>query len=66
MKLLERRVRRVERDYTAQRRTHFIFQDTHETEDVVRARMRAMIASGEARASDRFVTFSWRAPEGGE
>jgi hypothetical protein len=63
MKLLDRRVCRVERAHTAQRRTHIFFRDTHETPDVVQARIRAKIASGQASPSDRFVTFFWRAPE---
>jgi hypothetical protein len=66
MKLAERRVCRVERAHTAARRTHTFFRDPHETQDVVRARIRAKIASGQASPSDRFVTFFWRAPEGGE
>jgi hypothetical protein len=66
MKLLERRVCRVERAHVAERRTHTFFRDPHETADVVQARIRAKIASGQASPSDRFVTFFWRAPEGEE
>ena len=58
---LERRVCRVERAGASERRTHFVWRDTDETADVVQARIRATIASGEASPRDRFVTFSWRA-----
>ena len=64
MKLLDRRVCRVEGAHAAQRRTHIFFRDPHETDDVVQARIRAEIASGQASPSDRFVMFFWRAPEG--
>ena len=64
MKLVECRVCRAEGAHTAQRRTHIFFGDTHETADVVQARIRAKIASGQASPGNRFVTFFWRAPEG--
>jgi hypothetical protein len=57
---LVRRCSCVEGVRAAQRRTHFLWQNTDETYDVVRARIDAMIASGEASRNDRFVTFSWR------
>jgi hypothetical protein len=63
---LERRCCRVQQAHTAQRRTHIFFRDPHETQDVVRARIRDKIASGQASPSDRFVTFYWRTPEGDE
>ena len=63
---LERRFCRVQQAHTTERRTHTFFRDPHETQDVVRARIRAKIASGQASPSDRFVTFYWRTPEGDE
>jgi hypothetical protein len=42
------------------------FPDPHETEDVVQARIRAKIASGQASPGDRFVIFFWRDPGGDE
>jgi hypothetical protein len=61
---LERRARCLERIRAAQCRTHYLWQDMDETDDQVEARIRAMIASGEASPNDRFVTFCWRSPEG--
>ena len=61
---LERRFHCVEGALIAQRRTHIFFRDPHETQDVVRARIRDKIASGQASPNDRFVTFYWRTPEG--
>jgi hypothetical protein len=60
---LERRLRCVARARITQRRTHLIFRDPHETQDVAQARVRARIASGQASPGDRFVTFFWRAPQ---
>jgi hypothetical protein len=57
---LVRRFGCVERARAAQCRDHYLWQKTDETYDVVRARIDAMIASGEASRNDRFVTFSWR------
>jgi hypothetical protein len=34
-----------------------------ETREMLQARIRASIASGEAAENDRFVIFSWRRPE---
>jgi hypothetical protein len=59
-------MRRAEQVCAGQRRTHLFFQDPDETDDVVQARINALIASGEASPSDRFVIFFWRSPEGGE
>ncbi len=56
---LARRILRVERRCDEPRRTRFIWQDAGEGEDVVEARKRAMIANGEARATDRFITARW-------
>jgi hypothetical protein len=62
----ERRFGRLQQAHAAQRRTHTFFQDPHETEDMVQARIRAKIASGQASPSDRFVIFFWRDPGGDE
>jgi hypothetical protein len=59
---LVRRVRGVERARAAHRRMRFVWQGTDETSEEVEARVRAMIASGEASGTDEFVTFGWRSP----
>ena len=53
---LARRLFRIERRCDEPRRTRFIWQDAGEGDDVVEARKRAMIASGVARPTDRFIT----------
>jgi hypothetical protein len=63
---LARRVSCIERHCGAQRRTHFIWQDEGEGQDVVEARKRDLIASGLARPTDRFITVGWRAPREGK
>jgi hypothetical protein len=45
-------------------RMHFFWWGQDETYDMVQARIRATIASGEASPTDRFVTFTWTRPEG--
>jgi hypothetical protein len=45
-------------------RPHFFWWGQDETRDMVRARIRAKIAGGEASPNDRFVTFTWTRPEG--
>jgi hypothetical protein len=45
---------------------HFFWRDEDETQDMVRARIRAKIASGAASPNDQFVTFFWRDPADGE
>jgi hypothetical protein len=45
-------------------RMHFLWCEQDEPRDAVRARIRAMIASGEASPNDRLVTFTWTRPEG--
>ena len=57
---LARRVFRVERRCSAPRRTHFIWQEPHESEEVVEARKREMIRSGKASPLDRFIAAGWR------
>jgi len=61
---LERRVDGLERARAARCRTHYLFRGMGETYAQVQTRIRAMIASGEASRSDRFITFSWRDPAG--
>jgi hypothetical protein len=59
---LARRVCRIEQRCSAPRQTRFIWQDSGEGEDVIQARKRAMIASGFASPTDRFVRIGWRSP----
>jgi hypothetical protein len=61
---LERRVSCMERVLVARRRTRYLWQDDDESDAALRARIRAMIASGEAGPNDQFVTFRWRSPAG--
>jgi len=61
---LKRRVGCLERVLAARRRTRYLWQGHEETDTALRARIRAMIASGEAGRDDRFVTFRWRSPAG--
>jgi hypothetical protein len=63
---LERRVCGVEQVQAGQRRMHFFWRDEDETQDMVRARIRAKIASGAASPNDQFVTFFWWDPADGE
>jgi hypothetical protein len=60
---MNRRVDGVERKGARGGRTRFIFRDIGETDDMLQARIRAEIASGEASEDDRFVTFAWLEPE---
>jgi hypothetical protein len=59
---LARRVRGVERARAAHRQIRFVWQGTDDTSAEVQARIRTMIASGEASPTDQFVTFSWGPP----
>jgi hypothetical protein len=61
---LERRVSGMERVVAARRRTHHLWQADDVTDAAHKARIRAMIASGEAGPNDRFITFRWRLPAG--
>jgi hypothetical protein len=61
---LERRVSGMERIVATHRRTHYLWQDDDVTDAAHKARIRAMIASGEAGPSDKFITFRWRLPAG--
>jgi hypothetical protein len=57
---LERRVGGLEKAHAARRRDRYLFRRTNETDAQVQARIDAMIASGQASRSDRFVIFEWR------
>jgi hypothetical protein len=48
----------------AESRLHYLWWDLDETYDMVQARIRAMIASGEASENDEFVTFTWKRSAG--
>jgi hypothetical protein len=61
---LVRKADRMAKDRAPKPRMHFFWWEEDETRDMVRARIRAKIAGGEASENDRFVTFSWRRPEG--
>jgi hypothetical protein len=58
---LARRVFRVERRCSVPPRTHFIWREPHEGQEVIEARKREMIRSGQASPIDRFITAEWRA-----
>ena len=59
---LVRKVDRMLEDREPEPRIRFVWWELDETYDMVEARAR--IASGEASPNDRFVTFTWRRPEG--
>jgi hypothetical protein len=59
---LERRLSCMERVLAAHRRTHYLWQDDDVTDAAHSARIRAMIARGEAGPNDKFITFHWQAP----
>jgi hypothetical protein len=58
-----RKVERVAKERAPQPRTHILWWELDETRDKVNARIRAMIASGEASRHDRFLVFTWTRPE---
>ena len=58
---LARRIFRVEQRCSVPPRTHFIWQEPGEGEEVIEARKQAMIRSGQASPLDRFITAGWRA-----
>jgi hypothetical protein len=57
---LARRFGGVERARAGQRRDRYLWKKADETDEMVDARIEAMIARGEASRNDRFVIFSWR------
>jgi hypothetical protein len=61
-----RQVARAEQVGASERRTHTFFRNPGETQEAVRAQIRAKIARGDASPHDRFVTFFWKSPEGDE
>jgi GH25 family lysozyme M1 (1,4-beta-N-acetylmuramidase) len=61
----DRRLDRVEADQAAQCRMRHLWRDTDETSEQVRAKMRAMIANGEANPGDKFVVYSWKSSADG-
>jgi hypothetical protein len=58
------RVDRLQRLFAAQGRVRCLWQETGETMDMIRARIRAEIATGKASEIDRFVVFGWGRPGG--
>jgi hypothetical protein len=61
---LIRKADRMLEDRAPEPQMRFVWWDLDETYDMVEARIRARIASGEASENDEFVTFTWRRPEG--
>ena len=59
-----RKAERIAKVRVPKPRMHFFWWDWGETRAMVRARIRAKIASGEARPKDRFVIFTWTREEG--
>jgi hypothetical protein len=60
---LQRRIEAVAKKVHAPApRMRFLFQETDETHEQLRARFRAMIASGQASENDRLVSFHWLPP----
>jgi hypothetical protein len=59
-----RKADRIAKARAPKPRMHFFWWGQDETPDMVRARIRATIARGEASPNDRFVTFTWTRPEG--
>jgi hypothetical protein len=59
-----RKAGRVAKARAPKPRMHFFWWDWRETRAMVRARIRASIASGEASPNDRFVIFTWTREEG--
>jgi hypothetical protein len=60
---LVRKAERLAKERAPKPRTHFFWWDLDETEEMVRARMRAKIASGEASENDCLVMVTWQRPE---
>jgi hypothetical protein len=61
---LLRKADRMTKDRTPEPRVHIFWWELDETYDMVEARIRAKIASGEASESDRFITYTWTRPKG--
>jgi hypothetical protein len=58
-----RKADRIAKGRAPKPRMHFFWWELDETRDMVRARIRARIASGAASPNDHFVTFTWSRPE---
>ncbi len=58
-----RKADRVAKERAPKPRMHFFWWEQNETKDEVQARIRAKIASGKAKKSDKFVIFTWCRPE---
>ena len=61
---LLRKADRIAKERAPKRRKHYFWWGQNETLEAVRARIRAEIASGQARRGDLFVIYSWTRPEG--
>jgi hypothetical protein len=61
----DRRLDRLERVFAAQARVRFVWQGEDETREQVEAKMRAMVANGEASPRDRLVIYRWNASADG-
>jgi hypothetical protein len=61
---LLRKADRMKKDRAPAPRVHIFWWELDETYDMVQARIRAKIASGEASESDRFITYTWTRPKG--
>ena len=57
----DRRLDRLEKACTAPVRIRFVWQGENETQEQVEAKMRAMIANGEASPRDRLIIYKWNA-----
>jgi hypothetical protein len=66
MKLsMVRKVEQVAKERVPEPRTHILWWELDEPRDIVRTRIRAMIASGEASRNDRFIVLSWTRDDDG-
>jgi hypothetical protein len=59
-----RKAHRIAKYRAPKPRMHFLWCEQDEPRDAVRARIRAMIASGEASPNDRLLTFTGRGRRG--
>jgi hypothetical protein len=57
----DRRLDRLEKACAAPARIRFVWQGENETQEQVEAKMRAMIANGEASPRDRLIIYKWNA-----
>jgi hypothetical protein len=59
-----RKADRLAKERAPEPRMHIFWWELDETREMVQARIRAKIASGEASENDCFVTYTWTRPEG--